>query len=427
MQTRNCASLRRGPTALLAFALALLPMAAMAQQPTTFGSNSGVPCPEGNVLCNGSINFLTTELFFEPETPAASLKEAPPTWNEIEQLLDNPYLYTWGVACNDAKGPIPGNEQGYPTYCTTSPAAPNNPGAFIRRPTFSPAGCARGTPGCVILPPLLVHPLNYNPQTGFGAQMRILNPNYAGGAFNATNVCYNVGGNCTPAPKIIDVTSGAERGLEVGTAVAPAETVIDMNVSIGRKPNFCQINPEPVPITGTYGLTSTAFDSENLTTCGTDPGEPGAASLNHNNTILALCLTEPLPGPANQAGPLCDDNIGLPISGQPTTSWYSIPAVPAPNVALAMLMQVSNGGITTTDPGGVAPRGTGVILNPALGFRLVDPARGGVIQPLNVATGVGGLHKPSLRKAEVGGNGLTPNYLWNSALGASVTRPDPNR
>src|SRR5690348_16225 len=94
----------------LAFALivVLSPSAAVAQQPTNFGSASGVSCPNGNVICNGSVNFLTTELFFEPETPAQSLKEAPTTWNEIEQLLDNPYLYTWGATCNDAKGVIPG-------------------------------------------------------------------------------------------------------------------------------------------------------------------------------------------------------------------------------------------------------------------------------------------------------------------------------
>src|SRR5437660_10303497 len=131
--------------------ICLSPVPAVAQQPTTFGSASGVPCPDGNVICNGSINFLTTELFFEPETPPQSLKEAPPTWNEIEQLLDNPYVYTWGAACNDAAGAIPGNAQGYPTYCTSTA------GGFIRRPTFS----------SVVLRPLLVHPLNYNPQSGF--------------------------------------------------------------------------------------------------------------------------------------------------------------------------------------------------------------------------------------------------------------------
>src|SRR5215472_3857151 len=119
---------------VIALTVILAPSPAVAQQPTNFGSASGVLCPGGNVICNGSINFLTTELFFEPETPPQSLKEAPTTWNELEQLLDNPYAYTWGAACNDAAGPIPGNEQGYPTYCTTNPLAANNPGTFFRRP-----------------------------------------------------------------------------------------------------------------------------------------------------------------------------------------------------------------------------------------------------------------------------------------------------
>src|ERR1700751_4266645 len=187
----------------LTLAVILSPSSAAGQALTNFGSNSGVPCPGGNVICNGSINFLTTELFFEPETPPASLKDTPTTWNEFEQLLDNPYLYTWGAACNDGKGPVPGNEQGYPTYCTS--------GAFIRRPT-TVDGSGRFLVST--LRPFLVHPKNYNPQSGFGAQMRLLNPNYPGSRFNATSVCYNVGGACTPATNIINVTSGAERGLE---------------------------------------------------------------------------------------------------------------------------------------------------------------------------------------------------------------------
>jgi cytochrome c peroxidase len=416
LRSMSCQPLKAGVTLcflVLALAVIFTTSPAAGQANTNFGSNSGVPCPEGNVICNGSINFLTTELFFEPETPASSLKEVPTTWNEFEQLLDNPYLYQWGAACNDEKGPIPGNEQGYPTYCTSS--------AFIRRPTTVDAS---GRFLVSTLRPFLVHPINYNPQSGFGAQMRLLNPNYPGGRFNATSVCYNVGGACTPATNIINVTSGAERGLTTGTITEPGETSIDMNIGIGRRPRICQTNPEPIPITGTYGSTSTAFDSENLNTCGSDPGEPGAASLALNTNILALCATEVL-GPFSLAGPLCDDNMGLPRLGQSTTSWYSIPAVPAPSLGAAMLMQIPNGGITTTDPGGVAPTGTGVIMNPNAGFRLFDPARGGQIQPLNVATGVGGLHKPSLRKAEYGGNGTNPNYLWNSALGASADRLDP--
>ncbi|HYY72506.1 MAG TPA: cytochrome c peroxidase [Candidatus Bathyarchaeia archaeon] len=158
--------------------------------------------------------------------------------------------------------------------------------------------------------------------------------------------------------------------------------------------------------------------------CGTDPGEPGAASLAHDNTFTPLCVTEIL-GAVSLAGYLCENNVGLPYRGQATTTWYSIPGVPAPNALTAAMMQVPNGGITTADPSGVAPRGTGVIVNPAAGFRLTDPARGGVIQPLNIASGIGGLRKPSLRKHEVGGTGANPNYLWNSLSAVTGARPDP--
>ncbi len=404
---------------VLALVVTLTPSLAMAQQPTNFGSASGVPCPGGNVICNGSINFLTTELFFEPETPAQSLKGAPTTWNELEQLLDFPNsTLTSGAPCNDGAGPVPGNEQGYPTYCTNS--------TFIRRPTFS----------AVKLPPLLVHPLNYNPQSAAGTEMRLINPTFAGAssfrvsgtAFDSTSntnvsfgLCYIIGASCTPIAQTINVSSGPSR-------LGPGDTEIDMNVAIGRKTGVCQINPEPVPLFGMYDpfgtSASTAFDSENLTACGSDPGEPGGASLAHNNTIPLLCATELL-GTGSLAGYLCEDNLGLPVLGAPSSTWYSVPAVPAPNPITGAVMQVPNGGITNPRTGASAPIGTGVVINPALGFNLTDPARGGVIQPLNIATGVGGLRKPSLRKVEVGGTGTTPNYLWNSPLAVSGARPDP--
>jgi cytochrome c peroxidase len=409
--------------AIAAITLVFLVTPAMAQQPTTFGSASGVACPGGNVICNGSINFLTTELFFEPETPAFSLKKASTVWNELEQLLDDPnFTYTTGAACNDAAGPVPGNEQGYPTYCTNS--------TFIRRPT-TVDGMGRFLVST--LPPLLVHPLNYNAPNG--TEMRLINPNYAGGMFvnsgvfpagNATGVCYTLGTACTPTQNSINVTSGASR-------LAPGETEIDYNVAIGRKLSFCQTNPEPVPLYfGTYtpfGMsTSTAADSESLTTCGSDPGEPGAASLANKPAVgpnpaatralqAVQCMSEVLP--VSLATFFCEDNVGLPVAGAPNTTWYSTPAVPAPDSDTGARMQIPNGthGASTT--------GTSIILNPTSNFLLTDPARGGVIQPLNIATGVGGLRKPTLRKAEVGGTGLNPNYLWNSLGAKTVARPDP--
>lgn len=309
--------------AIAAITLVFAVTPALAQQPTNFGSASGVTCPGGNVICNGSINFLTTELFFEPETPSDSLKKSPPTWNELEQLLDNPnYTLTWGAACNDAAGPVPGNTQGFPTYCTNSTPTAQNPTGFIRRPNFS---------STITLPPFLVHPLNYSPPTG--TEMRILNPNFAGDphfkvsgtvldndshTYVPTGVCYVVGpasATCTPITTLVPVSSGASRGLHTGTVMAPGDTEIDNNTAFGRELGNCQINPEPVPImggnaffnsSGTSASTGTAFDSENLNACGADPGEPGADTRARSNTNLLLCA---VPG---RAGFLCEDNVGLP-------------------------------------------------------------------------------------------------------------------
>src|SRR5258708_35807487 len=92
----------------------IVPSEVIAQAVTNFGSNSGVTCPGGNIICNGSINFLTTELFFEPETPAHGLKDTLATWNADEYLLDTPYVTggignapVIGTRCNAGSGPQP--------------------------------------------------------------------------------------------------------------------------------------------------------------------------------------------------------------------------------------------------------------------------------------------------------------------------------
>src|SRR5260370_14261440 len=120
----------------VAVAVTLTPSPAMGQAATNFGSNSGVTCPGGNIICNGSINVLTTELFFEPETPSQGLKDALVTWNEVEYILDNPYVTggngnaaVYGGVCRDGSGFQPINEQGFPSYCTA--AQLGNPASVI--------------------------------------------------------------------------------------------------------------------------------------------------------------------------------------------------------------------------------------------------------------------------------------------------------
>src|SRR5919197_6220660 len=45
-------------------------------------------CIDGGTTCFG--NLVVPAFLFEPEVAFSSLK-AMPTWNELEQLLDNPY------------------------------------------------------------------------------------------------------------------------------------------------------------------------------------------------------------------------------------------------------------------------------------------------------------------------------------------------
>jgi cytochrome c peroxidase len=306
---------------------------------------------------------MFTELFFEPETPPVSLKTVP-IWNELEQLLDNPYAVT--TVCNDAAGPVPGNGEfefgiqvlpNWPSYCST----------IVRRPSF----------GGVVLPPLLVHPLNYNPTTG--TEMRLINSQFPGGGFNNTSVCTcmpaanqypgspymtctelpkpflgigtsNLG--CRPNQSVIQVSSGASR-LPPGS-----DADIDYNTAYAneRSPSpgglSCQINTEPVP------LAPDVTGAENLIICGNDPGEPGVGAQPFGVLNTAAYSTPAVPG------------VGLDASGNPR---------PIPASA-----------------------------------RLYDAARGGLIQPRDAAGG-GGLRKPSLRIPEVSGTNAIPNFLWNSA------------
>jgi cytochrome c peroxidase len=355
-------------------------------QMSIFGSASGVTCPggtgQGGVICLGSVNYMATELFFEPEVPFVSLKKSPPTWNEIEQLMDNPYQVASGAACNDSKGPVPGNQQGFPTYCT--------PGTFIRRNSVGSFG--------VSLPPMLVHPLNYNPPVG--SEMRLLNKNYAGGPFNPTGVCYADNGTstCNPLLPNITITSGSSR--VTGAA-------IDYDVAIGRKRVFCQANPEPVPL-GTPLTPSASLQDVNV--CGMDSGEPGAiahfvaqmpdsvglpsqsgpgGNCQPNSTFVSQCTAAAeAQGGINhgQAQNACRDYCtaaNAQSSRLPGVGWYSTPAIP------------------------------GVFLEGAVippDARLYDPSGRASIPPLNTDTGIGGLKKPTIR----GGTNYDPNYLVNT-------------
>ncbi len=362
--------------ALAAVFLGFTAMPAMAQPPCYDPSGNVTTCEGlGGIRYNGTRTqpsyiradsiapagvpsnwFAAPGFLFEPETPYDTLKSVP-QWNEIEQLLDNPYA----VAVDPN---TPGNFEGYPSYRST----------IVRRPNIT-AGTTLQSPGPP-LPGLLVHPLNYNPTTG--EEMRLLNPAYSGGPFdlpyqlvqcsqpnpppacqictapNTPPGCSDATLNCTVTPTnptpsagctdpsqrwawsmtTVQVSSGA------GRVFGPE---IDYNGPIGPDNNnipFCVANLELVPPEGTL-------------LCGLDPGEPNYSGF-----------------------------------GVLNTSGYSTPAVP-----------------------GVASLATPI----PPGSLLYDATRGGSIQPRDPVTGIGGLFKPSLRIPEAGGTPGNPNYLYNSA------------
>lgn len=183
-------------------------------------------------------NFFTAPGFlFEPESPYASLKTVP-TWNEIEQLLDNPYAVTLDTV-------TPGNFDGSPSYRST----------IVRRPSFSAAGGTLLQPGPA-LPAFLVHPLNYNPTDG--EEMRLLNRRYPGGSFDVPDELFQnlaadpTGNTWNWTFKTVDVSPGRVR------VDGPH---IDYNGPLAPDPFTCVTNLEVVPPEGTQ-------------LCGGDPGEP---------------------------------------------------------------------------------------------------------------------------------------------------------
>jgi cytochrome c peroxidase len=242
----------------------------------------------GGTILNGSNTgppgAIVPGFLFEPEVPMASLKTVP-TWNELEQLLDNPYRV---VRCStlttadplvqntppagsglEADPTHPGPE--WPSYCT-------DPTRFTRRPGFG-----------VTLPPLLVEPLNYNPTTG--EEMRLVSSFYPGGEFDNTSACVSADATpCTPEPSTITVSSGASRLSE------PTDIQIDYNTPFQRDTPICVLSTET---------------PEGVALCGGDPGEPGnpqfgVLSLAAYSTPAVPFVTSPsatIPGAARLFDP----------------------------------------------------------------------------------------------------------------------------
>ena len=242
------------------------------------------------VVTNGTSTGLTVAngFLFEPEVPFVSLKHAP-TWSELEQLLDNPYAFTLDPL-------TPGNDQGFPSYRSN----------IVRRHSFT----------AQTLPQLLVHPLNYNTTTG--EEMRLINPKYPGGVFNATERLIQLGNvyRWLRVPRII--SSGASR-------VAPGEAQIDYNNPVAPDP----INPGALTafLPGPCVISLELNPPEGALLCGGDPGEPSYGGFGFRSGL----------------------------AGFPTG--YSTPAVPLNTLAAAQRTPATNvAGLSLYDPEGCATR-----------------------------------------------------------------------
>ena len=364
-------------------ALALVAQTSMAQV---------APDPGGTILNGRSTDPQFNPPFigflFEPEVPLNSLKNVP-TWNEIEQLLDNPYL---AALCSSltAAPPLVQNTPGttgnanipgsptavfYPAYCSSN--------GLLRRPGFG-----------VTLPPLLLHPLNYNPTDG--EEMRLLNPRFPARTWRAPDQlvqCSSAAGAAIPrcggtitvnngfgvpfttgpfdvarwvwTYKSVPVTAGAGR-------IPPGEAEIDYNAPLGSdvvfgsnnpaNPNFTNPNLLSALEIATHCIIQTeVVPPESSTICGGDTGEPNFAGF-----------------------------------GVFAPNGYSMPAVPFS---------------TPTNIPAFAP-----LFAPG---RTFPEAIGGIILPRN-ASGMFGLRKPSLRVATAGGTSTNPNYLRNRTNGGPV-------
>ena len=313
-----------------------------------------------------------------------------PTWNEMEQLLDNPYNVSLCSALPASIDPLVRNTPGttqiagsppplaFPAYCTTS--------AVVRRAGFG-----------VTLPPFMMHPLNYNATTG--EEMRLLNPAYPGGNWVVAgellqcgsaeaNADINVRMNCllrgnnpniwVQQYKSVVVTPGAGRVTEaeiddnapiradVSNIFAAAYASAANAGTAGGLLTATLLQDFPL-LGGTCVATTELFPApEGATTCGGDPGEPGGTSATGARILPSFGVSRP--------------------------NAYSRPAVtPSPTTAGSPLAGSTTGGPITA--------------------RLFDATRGGVIPPRTGATG--GLRKPSLRIAPWSSDG-SPNYLTNT-------------
>jgi hypothetical protein len=169
---------------------------------------------------SGFIPFQQSFFAFEVESPLESLKETA-IWNELEAMLDNPYQFVLDPSTG-------GNVQGWPAYRVTQPRRRS----FVFRDAAGNP-CAPGSGGCteVPLPPLLIHPLNYNHMTG--RELRLLNIEYEGGQWIVPDqLVLQDDGTYAWIYKEITVSPGEGR-------IEDDEAAIDFNDALGPDTPAC--------------------------------------------------------------------------------------------------------------------------------------------------------------------------------------------
>jgi hypothetical protein len=305
----------------------------MLAAPAALAQNRGTI--SGNVVDNsGIIPFDQAYFAFEVEGVLSTLKEVP-SWDEIEQMLDNPYAFALAPE-------VGGNFQGWPSYRLTQARRRS----FIYR---NGAGepCAPLSAGCneVPLPGFVIHPLNYNYQGG--EELRLLNINFEGAEHTVPLPCVdiNAGDAWTCTTEIDPVTGQATytfdyEGITVTAGelrIEDDEVALDFNspVAPDAPASACVTTVEPIP------------PPEGSILCGGDTGEPGYEGF---GVLL---------------GPTAAANA----------SQYSVPAVP---------------GGTWSDDLQNGPKGS------IVGLPLFDPVRGFIAARADTAA-VGGLRRASLR------------------------------
>lgn len=296
MRTTISSFLRNGLTALSSAALTVLALAPLAAITPITALAQGCD-GEPNCLDNsGLIPFEQAFFAFEVESPLGTLKEVP-IWDEIEQMLDNPYAFALDPS-------VEGNPSGWPSYRLTQ----ERRRSFIFRNNngLGDEPCAPGSAGCAEVPlaPHLVHPLNYNHSTG--EELRLLNPEFEGAD-------WEVGG------PLVETAPGEYEFTYLPIFVTPGEfrveddeAGIDFNTPIAPDTSACIVSVDNFFL-GTAGPFFSAGPAEGGTSvgegvliCGADPGEPGYEGFGVLNGLLTRgeqYSTPALPRPVGQRTP----------------------------------------------------------------------------------------------------------------------------